>query len=161
LDWIGLDWIDSIKLDWIGSNWIELDRQKTPQTRAGRGVTHRIVENTERATNDQSHQSNSIKSNPIQSNPKKPPNSSQKLLFDGLSKIDVPLERGCKKCKNAHDLEWEASFYPKKQTTQTRAARGVTQRIMEITERVKTEGRSQAGRSRLYGPSFSSRTWKG
>ena len=78
-------------------------------------------------------------------------NSSQKLLFDGLSKIDVSLERGCKKCKNAHCLEREASFSQK--TTQTRAADGVAHRIVEITERVKTEGRQVPGRSRLYGPS--------
>ena len=32
-------------------------------------MTHRIVENTERAKNDQSNQSNLIKSNPIQSKP--------------------------------------------------------------------------------------------
>ena len=165
---------------------------KTPQTRAGRRVTHRIVENTERAKNDQSHQSNPIKSNPIQKTPqtrarrgvthrivenaeratpiikqtpqmfenhlcfprfcapppsplgfgtflKRAQNSSHELLFDGLSKNDVSLERGCKKCKNANGLEREASF--SKKTTQTRRAEGGPHRIVEITERAKTEGR--------------------
>ena len=160
--------INPIQSNPIQSNPI----QKTPQTRAGRGATHRIREKTERANKFGACFGLSVSlarcfprfyASPPSSLEfgaflKSAQNSSQKLLFDGLSKIDVSLVRGCKKCKNAHGLESEASFSPK--TMQTRGGRGGTHRIVENTERAKTEGRPQAGRSRLQDPSFSSRTWK-
>ena len=130
LDWIGLDWIDWI--DWIGP--FSLARC-FPRFYAS-------------------------PPSPLEFGAflKSAQNSSHELLFDGSSKIDV-RSRGVAKNAKMHTVSNGRLHFPKKRRKLERRGGGA-HRIVEITERAKTEGREVPGRSRTKDPSFSSRTWK-